>query len=146
MKKLTNALLLLAASAALPSMAGVGGYPVILVHGFQPQNLADKPTGSTVTQNGANYWSEYWAARADVRIDWPSQERIAGKIASDYMWPKLQQMSRSGLCQNGCIVVTHSTSIMIRCVLIVMMKNEAGGFLVLPIELSQAQAVTACQI
>ena len=109
MKKLTNALLLLAASAALPSMAGVGGYPVILVHGFQPQNLADKPTGSTVTQNGANYWSEYWAARADVRIDWPSQERIAGKIASDYMWPKLQQMSRSGLCQNGCIVVTHST-------------------------------------
>lgn len=109
MNKLTKSLAVLAAAVTWQSAAAVGGYPVVLVHGFQPQNLADKPTGATVTQNGANYWSEYWAARADVRIDWPSQERIAGKISSDYIWPKLQQMSQSQLCKNGCIFVTHST-------------------------------------
>lgn len=107
MKKST--LLLLAGLLSFGSQAAVGGYPVVLVHGFQPDNLASKPTGSQVTNNGAEYWAQYWRDRADARIDWPSQERIAGKIASDYVWPKLQQLSRSGTCSNGCIFVSHST-------------------------------------
>ena len=107
MKKST--LLLLAGLLSFGSQAAVGGYPVVLVHGFQPDNLASRPTGSQVTANGAAYWAEYWRDRADVRIDWPSQERVAGKIATDYVWPKLQQMSRSGTCANGCIFVSHST-------------------------------------
>lgn len=107
MKKST--LLLLAGLFSFGSQAAVGGYPVVLVHGFQPDNLASKPTGSQVTNNGAEYWAQYWRDRADARIDWPSQERIAGKIASDYVWPKLQQLSRNGTCRTGCIFVSHST-------------------------------------
>ncbi|MDX3774637.1 hypothetical protein QE250_10975 [Chromatiaceae bacterium AAb-1] len=91
------------------AQAAVGGYPVILVHGFQPDNLASRPTGHQVSTNGEQYWEAFWRDRADARIDWPSQERIAGRVASDYAWPKLQQLSRNGICADGCIVVTHST-------------------------------------
>lgn len=107
MKK--SMLWLLAGLLSGAAQAAVSGYPVVLVHGFQPGNLASKPTGNQVTINGADYWAQYWRDRADVRIDWPSQERVAGKISSDYVWPKLQQMSRNGTCANGCIFVTHST-------------------------------------
>lgn len=89
--------------------SAVGGYPVVLVHGFQPDNLATKPNARQVEQNGAAYWSEFWDSRAEVRIDWPSHERIAGRIASHYVWPKLREMSLNGTCQPGCIFVTHST-------------------------------------
>ena len=107
MKK--SILLLVAGLFSFGSQAAVGGYPVVLVHGFQPDNLASRPTGSQVTANGSAYWADYWRDRADVRIDWPSQERVAGKIATDYVWPKLQQMSRNGTCASGCIFVSHST-------------------------------------
>jgi hypothetical protein len=89
--------------------AAVGGYPVVLVHGLQPNQLATKPNASEVSRDGATYWQAYWRDRADVRIDWPAHERVAGKIASDYVWPKLQQLSRNGTCANGCIFVSHST-------------------------------------
>ncbi|WP_423186072.1 hypothetical protein ACO1PK_13200 [Alishewanella sp. d11] len=89
--------------------AAIGGYPVVLVHGLQPDNLASRPNANQVAVNGEAYWSEFWANRAEVRIDWPSQERIAGRIATDYIWPKLQQLSRNNTCNPGCIFVTHST-------------------------------------
>jgi hypothetical protein len=84
-------------------------YTLVLVHGFQPGNLASRPNALQVTQNGTAYWSEFWNARADVRIDWPPHERIAARIATDYVWPKLRQMSVDGSCKPGCIFVTHST-------------------------------------
>ncbi|MDP5149524.1 hypothetical protein [Rheinheimera baltica] len=107
MKK--SIILLIAGLLSGAAQAAVSGYPVVLVHGFQPDNLASRPTGNQVITNGAEYWAQYWRDRADVRIDWPSQERVAGKIASDYVWPKLQQMSRNGTCASGCIFVSHST-------------------------------------
>jgi hypothetical protein len=107
MKK--SILLLLAGLFSGAAQAAVGGYPVVLIHGFQPDNLQSKPTGGQVTSNGADYWAQYWRDRADERIDWPSQERIANKITSQYVWPKLQQMSRDGTCSSGCVFVTHST-------------------------------------
>jgi hypothetical protein len=79
---------------------------IILIHGFQPGQLFSQPD---VTADGESYWSSYWDSRADARIDWPSTERIEGKIASDYVWPKLKEFSQSGLCNSGCILVTHST-------------------------------------
>jgi len=94
---------------SLPLYAAFNGHPVVLVHGFQPGNLADRPVGAEVSSNGADYWAGFWLSRADARIDWPSQERITGKIATDYIWPKLQQLSRAGTCNNGCIFVSHST-------------------------------------
>ncbi|WP_239033105.1 hypothetical protein [Pseudoalteromonas luteoviolacea] len=83
-------------------------YKTVLVHGFQSQQLsAIDPT--KVESDGQAYWADYWGALADERIDWPSYERIEGKIASDYLWPKLRTMSEQGVCQPGCVFLTHST-------------------------------------
>ena len=112
MKKLTgllSAAILGSIAVSFKLCAAVGGYPVVLVHGLQPNQLASRPDASEVSSDGAAYWQAYWRDRADVRIDWPAHERVAGKIASDYVWPKLQQMSRNGTCANGCIFVSHST-------------------------------------
>ncbi|WP_435248347.1 hypothetical protein ACMAZD_01725 [Vibrio sp. nBUS_14] len=94
----------------LPSVshAAIGNYKVVLIHGFQPSQLQTKPSQPQVDLEGAEVWEDYWLQYADARIDWPSQERIEGKIASDYVWPKLQELSREGTCQMGCIFVTHS--------------------------------------
>ncbi|NVD06974.1 hypothetical protein FCU94_08615 [Vibrio sp. JPW-9-11-11] len=89
--------------------AAIGNYKVVLIHGFQSDQLQSKPDARQVTLEGEDYWKEYWLQYADARIDWPSYERVEGKISSDYAWPKLQQLSRNGTCQPGCIFVTHST-------------------------------------
>ncbi len=94
---------------SLSSIAHSATYPLVLVHGLQPSKLGTQLTPDQVDQNGALYWSEYWGARAQARIDWPSTERIAGRIATDYVWPKLRQLSIDGTCNPGCIFITHST-------------------------------------
>jgi len=81
-------------------------YKIVLIHGFQPQQLI---VDGDVTESGQNYWQGYWNNRSDARIDWPSYERIEGKIATDYLWPKLKSFSESNFCSPGCIFVTHST-------------------------------------
>ncbi len=97
------------AAFSFQAQAAVAGYPVVLIHGFQPDQLKTKPAAADVTRNGESYWQNYWNARADVRIDWPSHERIKGKIATDYVWPKLKELSLNNTCKNGCIIVSHST-------------------------------------
>ncbi len=81
-------------------------YKIVLIHGFQPQQLI---SDGDVSESGQNYWSGYWDSLSDARIDWPSYERIEGKIATDYVWPKLKEFSESNFCSPGCIFVTHST-------------------------------------
>ena len=109
MKKIFKTLPFIAAVFSGFSNAAIGNYKVVLIHGFQPEQLQTKPSGSQVEKEGADYWKDYWMQYADARIDWPSHERIEGKITSDYVWPKLQELSRRGTCQQGCIFVTHST-------------------------------------
>lgn len=99
---------LLGLSAATTAVRA-SNYPIVLVHGFQPGQLQSKPVGNAVTQDGAAYWAAYWGNRASARIDWPSQERIKEKISTDYVWPKLKQLSQQGTCRSGCVFVTHST-------------------------------------
>lgn len=89
--------------------AHASNYKIVLVHGFQPDNLGSQPNAAQVEQNGALYWSDFWSSRAHARIDWPPHERVTGKIATDYAWPKLRQMAIDGTCNAGCIFVTHST-------------------------------------
>ena len=81
-------------------------YKIVLIHGLQPQQLI---SDGDVTDSGQKYWSGYWDNLSDARIDWPSYERIEGKIATDYLWPKLKSFSESNFCSPGCIFVTHST-------------------------------------
>ncbi|MCC5853197.1 MAG: hypothetical protein JJU30_10200 [Alkalimonas sp.] len=91
------------------SSAEASDYPIVLVHGFQPAQLASRPNQTAVEQDGANYWQDFWLPKATARIDWPSHERITGRIISDYAWPVLRQLSQQGTCHSGCIFVTHST-------------------------------------
>ena len=81
-------------------------YKIVLIHGLQPQQIV---SDGNVTQSGETYWQGYWNNISDARIDWPSYERIEGKISSDYVWPKLKEFSESNFCTPGCIFVTHST-------------------------------------
>jgi hypothetical protein len=81
-------------------------YKIVLIHGFQPQQLIND---GDIEQSGQQYWQGYWDSLSDARIDWPSYERIEGKIATDYLWPKLKEFSQSNFCSPGCIFVTHST-------------------------------------
>jgi hypothetical protein len=81
-------------------------YKIVLIHGFQPEQLI---FDGNVTESGQHYWKDYWSNLSDARIDWLATERIEGKIATDYIWPKLKRFSESGLCFPGCIFVTHST-------------------------------------
>jgi len=83
-------------------------YKIILIHGLQVSQITNK-SGSDVVNDGEIYWQSYWNNRADERIDWPAYERVEGKISTDWVWPKLKQISRSNLCDQGCVLVTHST-------------------------------------
>jgi len=97
------------AALMMAGTAQASQYKYVLVHGFQPSQLQDRPGAGQVSNDGEDYWREFWLAHATARLDWPSHERLQQKIATDYLWPKLQQLSRDGVCQSGCILVTHST-------------------------------------
>ncbi|EOD78054.1 hypothetical protein D515_03177 [Grimontia indica] len=109
MKKTIAMLSLATAALSFQATAAIGQHPVVLVHGLQPSQLSARPGPTEVRADGEQYWAQYWNTHADVRIDWPSHERVAGKIASDYAWPKLKQLAQNNTCVNGCIFVTHST-------------------------------------
>ena len=66
-------------------------HKIVLIHGLQPQQLI---SDGDVTASGQDYWKGYWNNLSDARIDWPSYERIEGKIATDYLWPKLKSFSQ----------------------------------------------------
>ncbi|WP_102505866.1 hypothetical protein [Salinivibrio kushneri] len=109
MKNIYRVLLMLAAIFSASAFAAIGPYKVVLIHGFQPDQLQSRPDHDQVAQDGANYWQDYWLQYADARIDWPAHERIEGKIASDYLWPALKRLSEQETCLSGCLLVTHST-------------------------------------
>ncbi len=104
--KLIKAALAVALMSVMSASVIAKQHKIVLVHGFQPGQLFSQPD---VSSDGENYWSGYWGSRADMRIDWPSTERIEDKIVTDFVWPKLVQMSQSGFCDVGCVFVTHST-------------------------------------
>jgi hypothetical protein len=106
LKLMTRSIATLAMFAAFSGAALAKQHAIVLDHGFQPGQLFSQPD---VTGDGESYWSGYWNSRADVRIDWPSTERVQEKIATDYVWPKLVEMSQAGTCNSGCVFVTHST-------------------------------------
>ncbi len=88
--------------------AGIAGYPVVLVNGFQPSQLTQCPDTAQQRNDGYAYWSAFWDQHANARLDWSSCSRVETGIAQE-LWPQLRNISVSGLCQNGCVFVTHST-------------------------------------
>ncbi len=89
--------------------AQLAGHNVILVHGFQQQDLSDPPANlQEVKAAGEDYWRTFWLARSDARIDWGSDGRVEGAIAQQ-AYQQLESISNQGLCNDYCIVVSHST-------------------------------------
>lgn len=92
-----------------PAQAQLAGHNVVLVHGFQQEDLANPPADlQAVKRAGEDYWRTFWLARSDARIDWGSDGRIEGNIAQQ-AYQQLRQISQQGLCNDYCILVSHST-------------------------------------
>ncbi|MBW4933444.1 hypothetical protein [Marinobacter sp. F4206] len=91
------------------AQAQLAGHNVILVHGFQQEDLANPPENfQAVKTAGEDYWRTFWLARSDARVDWGSDGRIEGDIAQQ-AYQQIRQISQQGLCNNYCIIVSHST-------------------------------------
>lgn len=91
------------------AQAQLAGHNVVLVHGFQQEDLADPPANlDAVKSAGEDYWRTFWLSRSDARVDWGSDGRVEGNIAQQ-AYQQLRQISRQGLCNDYCIVVSHST-------------------------------------
>jgi hypothetical protein len=102
----TASALMLSATSANAQMAG---HNVVLVHGLQSAVLYEgKQTDEQLTQSAVNYWDDYWLDKGDYRIDWDTNERVAGKTA-ERAYDVVMQLSDANACANGCIFVTHST-------------------------------------
>ncbi|HAC27890.1 MAG TPA: hypothetical protein DCF82_08765, partial [Marinobacter hydrocarbonoclasticus] len=94
---------------ATGASAQLAGHNVILVHGFMMDDLSNPPANfQEVQQAGEDNWREYWLNRAEARIDWASNGRVEGQIAQQ-AYQQLRQISQQGLCNDYCVVVTHST-------------------------------------
>ena len=99
------AVLLLSANNAYAKLAGKN---VILVHGFISEHLNTRPSLQQQINQAPNYWQDFWAARAEGYIVFPSHERVQGKI-KDQVRSQFLSLQSSGKCANGCVFVTHST-------------------------------------
>lgn len=106
-----NRLIMVMLSALLFSgnvIAKLNGKNVVLVHGFQPTDLRDRPDASAQQVNANAYWSAYWGSRAERTLYWPSYERVTGKI-KDTIKTQFKSLEADRTCANGCVFVTHST-------------------------------------
>ncbi len=112
MKNITLSGIALAISFSMASSANaqIAGHNVILVHGFQSDDINGKPSDAQVRLNGEAVWAqtEFWLENSEARLDWGSDGRVEGKIASQ-MYDQAVEISQAGLCDNGCVMVTIST-------------------------------------
>ncbi len=97
--------LLIATNTAQAKLAGKN---VVLVHGFQPQQLTNPPSVNQQTQDANAYWNDYWAARSEAILYWSSADRVTGGI-KDSIRTQIKQLEAQRVCSNGCVFVTHST-------------------------------------
>ncbi|WP_221795137.1 hypothetical protein [Oceanobacter mangrovi] len=110
LKQLTPALCVGAlALASLPTQAQLAGKNLILVHGFSPyQIMSDSVSEARVSSDADEYWTDFWGQYGDDRLDWSSKERIEDGIA-ERAYNKVIDWASSGFCNDGCVIVTHST-------------------------------------
>jgi len=106
-KALASAVSLVAAmGASVSAHAQIAGHNVILVPGFQFNDLKNKPSDEEVYNR--QLIPEFWQNRAEARLGWSSAERVEGRI-SEQLFEQAKQLSMQGTCSNGCVIVTHST-------------------------------------
>ena len=108
-KKTMAALTLATAASGLMSTAAnaqIAGHNVLLVHGFQFGDLSSKPSDAEVYSR--DLISDFWRDRAEGKLNWSSAERVEGKI-SEQIFEQAKVYSEQGTCNNGCVIVLHST-------------------------------------
>jgi hypothetical protein len=88
--------------------AKLAGKNVVLVHGFNPIDLLERPADNLLQGRADDYWSEYWLSKAEANLYWASTDRITGGIKDDIQ-SQLQELAANGTCQAGCVFITHST-------------------------------------
>ena len=104
----------------MSSSASIDGMKVVLVHGFQAEDLNDGNRSSKASQYGSYnnylkhraenvYWDGPWKNKADASIWWDSKERITGGIASDVKSQIKSLSSNSSFKGKPILLVTHST-------------------------------------
>jgi hypothetical protein len=90
------------------AQAKLAGKNVVLVHGFNPLDLLERPADSELQGRANNYWNEYWLNKAEANLYWASTDRISGGIKDDIQ-DQFQELAANGTCRDGCVFVTHST-------------------------------------
>jgi hypothetical protein len=111
---------LVLATTAVTSFAAIGSMKVILVHGFQAEDLNDTHRSQKASQYGSYdnylkhraqnvYWNGPWQAKADATIWWDSKERISGGIATDVKNQISALANNSNFRGKPILLVTHST-------------------------------------
>lgn len=121
LKKLTATLAgVVLSTIAMTSHAALDGMKVVLIHGFQAEDLNDSHRSQKANQYGsyenymkhrANnvYWSGPWQSKADAKIWWDSKERITGGIATDVKNQLKALSNNSNFRGKPILLVTHST-------------------------------------
>lgn len=106
----TKALLVLLFSMLASTVhAGINGKPVILVHGFQVEDLQNNPPNEAfLNQRSIEYFGDFWTQRADDHHYFSSAERVSGAIKNQFK-RHFEELESNGKCAQGCIWVTHST-------------------------------------
>ena len=91
---------------ATTATAQLAGHNVILVHGFIINDLVQPPTMSEILTR--RKLSTFWQDRAEGYLNWSGAERLEGGIAK-MVFEQAKTYAAQGLCDNGCVLVTHST-------------------------------------
>lgn len=111
---------LVLAGAAASSFAAIDGMKVVLIHGYQADDLNEDFRSSKTSQYGTydnylkhraenEYWVGPWAAKADASIWWDSKERIKDGIAADVKKQFKDLAQNSNFKGKPLLLVTHST-------------------------------------
>ena len=121
LKKLTVALAgIVLFAAAMSSQAALDGMKVVLIHGFQAEDLNNNNRSQKASQYGSYenymkhrasnvYWSGPWQSKADATIWWDSKERITGGIAIDVKNQLKALSNNNNFKGKPILLVTHST-------------------------------------
>lgn len=111
---------LMLSAFAMSSFAAIDGMKVILIHGYQAEDLNDDNRAQKASQYGSYnnylkhraeniYWNGPWKYKADAFIWWDTKERITGGIAADVKNQFKALSNNANFKGKPLLLVTHST-------------------------------------
>ena len=107
-KKLMVIMLFVLAAVGFSSTAygKIAGYNVLLVHGFHSDDLIFDPSDEEILARRST--GDFWQSHAEGYLNWSGAKRVEGGI-SQQVFEQAKEYSQQGLCEGGCVLVTHST-------------------------------------